>query len=228
MRANYHTHSLFCDGKASAAAMARAARDAGYAVLGFSSHAPFPHGGDWVMKEESLSAYAAEIRRLGGAWAEGGEEAAASAPMEILLGLEVDWFPGERSPADGAFDSIAPDYLIGSVHFVEPVAGELFTVDCSTEHFAAALSALRAAGGKPEDLWRDYYRRQAAMIDSGGFDILGHLDLVKKNNFASPFVDLGSVAYLDAAFEAVSHLAGRDIVVEVNLGGMARAICPAP
>ena len=73
--------------------MARAARAAGYGVLGFSSHAPLPFPTDWNMPLERLDDYAAEIRRLAADWA------AEDPPLDIYLGLEIDWIEGLRSPA---------------------------------------------------------------------------------------------------------------------------------
>lgn len=219
MRANYHTHSDFCDGKASPAEMALAARAAGYEILGFSGHAPFPQGMRWAVKPERLGDYAAEIRRLRTAWAPGGTEAAEHGPMEVLLGLEIDWFPPESGPADGRFAGLGLDYSIGSVHFAAVPGTEPFTVDSNNEAFALSLAS---AGGDARALYRDYYARLAAMIEAGGFDILGHFDLVKKNNGTSAYFDEASSDYLAAAFEAADCLRGKDIVVEINLGGLAR------
>jgi histidinol-phosphatase (PHP family) len=231
VRANYHTHSTFCDGKASPAEMARAARKAGYEILGFSSHSPFPHGEGWAMRPECLGEYAAEIGRLKAAWAPGGAEASRHGHMEVLLGLEVDWFPGERRPADGAFATIAPDYLLGSVHYVEVEGSAPFTVDSSEAHFDASLAELAARHGREEAarlVYEDYYRRLGAMIEDGGFAILGHFDLVKKNNVDFRVFDETESRYLDAAFEAASRLVGKGIVAEVNLGGMARGKTKEP
>lgn len=219
MRANYHTHSDFCDGKASPAEMALAARAAGYEVLGFSGHAPFPQGMRWAVKPERLEEYAAEIRRLKAAWAPGGAEAVEHGPLEVLLGLEIDWFPPESSPADGRFTGLGLDYSIGSVHFSAVPGFEPFTVDSNNDSFALSLAK---AGGDAKALYRDYYARLAAMIEAGGFDILGHFDLVKKNNGGSLYFDETAPDYLAAAFEAAACLKGRDIVVEINLGGLAR------
>lgn len=225
MRANYHTHSDFCDGKASPAEMALAARAAGYEVLGFSGHAPFPQGMPWAVKPDRLGDYAAEIRRLKAAWAQGGAEAAAHGPMEILLGLEIDWYPPELCPADGSFAGLGLDYSIGSVHFAALPDSEPFTVDSNNEAFALSLAR---AGGDAKALYRDYYARLAAMIEAGDFDILGHFDLVKKNNGASIYFDEASPDYLAAAFEAAGCLEGKDIVVEINLGGLARGKTAEP
>jgi histidinol-phosphatase (PHP family) len=219
VRANYHTHSDFCDGKAAPAVMARAAREAGYDILGFSAHAPFPKGMDCAIKPERLAEYAAEIRRLGRAWSPEGEEGRLYGPMEILLGLEIDWFPPESAPNDGRFSELGLDYCLGSVHFVEVDGAPPFAVDTNEDHFAHDLARARV---DIRTVYRDYFSRLGALIDSGGFDILGHFDLVKKNNRRARYFDEASDDYLAAALAAADRLAGKDIVVEINVGGMAR------
>lgn len=212
VKSNYHTHSTFCDGKADAATMAKAAFDAGYDILGFSSHAPLPFETSWNLPEADTAAYCAEIRRLGSEWKPKG--------LEILLGLEIDWIEGQSSPADSRWDSLGLDFKLGSTHFVRPGSGEAFAVDEPDEAFFAHLSS--EAGGDYRTVYRHYYRNLAGMIAAGGFDILGHFDLVRKNNRAGHFFDEDGREYLSAAMEAVELLAGRDFVVEVNTGGMAR------
>jgi histidinol-phosphatase (PHP family) len=60
------------------------------------------------------------------------------------------------------------------------------------------------------------------MIRAGGFDILGHADLVKKNNFRLRFFDPGGEASVRGCAE-IARLAGEaGIVVEVNTGGINR------
>lgn len=209
MRANYHTHTDFCDGEASAAQMARAAAELGYDALGFSGHAPFPTWMTGAVQPESLVAYAQELRRLKEVWA---------GRMDVHLGLEVDWYPPEIRPGDGSFSSLGLEYIIGSTHFVEFDGIPAFSVDGPTE----ALEAGIAAAGGARRVYREYYRRLGDMIEDGGFDILGHFDLVRKNNASNRLFDEESRDYLDAAFEAAHRVKGRNIIVEINTGAMAR------
>ncbi len=199
--------------------MARAARAAGYGVLGFSSHAPLPFPTDWNMPLERLDDYAAEIRRLAADWA------AEDPPLDIYLGLEIDWIEGLRSPGDGLFGELALDYSIGSVHFVDLPGAGLVTVDCPAAEFAANFER---SGGDARRLWREYYRDLAAMIEAGGFDIVGHFDLIRKNNSGGRYFDEDSPEYIGAALEAASLLSGRDLVVEINVGAMSRGILSSP
>jgi len=220
MLANHHTHCEFCDGKISARNMARFALEAGFKVLGFSSHAPLPFATRWTMDAARLPEYAATVRDLG----------KRHAPeMDVLLGLEIDYIDGMCGPADGRFDSAGLDYSIGSVHHVAPPAlGEnpLSTVDGQQEGFDALIA--QGYLGDSLALVEDYYRALAACIDAGGFDILGHFDLVRKNNPGQSRFREDGRRYRDAAMQAAGKLKGDAIIVEINTGGMARGKTDSP
>ncbi|MDP3180004.1 MAG: histidinol-phosphatase, partial [Spirochaetaceae bacterium] len=83
-------------------------------------------------------------------------------------------------------------------------------------------------GGDARAVWRAYYRALSEMISAGGFDILGHFDLVRKNNKGGLYFDEEDPLYLSAAIGAARLLKGRDVVVEVNVGGMARGKTSTP
>jgi len=224
VRANYHTHCDFCDGRASAADMASAASAAGYEILGFSSHCPLPFPSEGNMELSRLGEYEAEIRRLGRAWSERG--------LEVLLGLEIDWIPGVCSPRDEVFASAGLDYSIGSIHYVDLPGSGRFAVDYDLAHVEAKL-ATHEGKDAGRDMYETYYRMLSELIVSGGFDILGHFDLVKKNNGADAtgrgrLFDESSPGYLDAALGAARLLRGRDIVAEINVGGMSRGKVKEP
>lgn len=216
MRANYHTHCSFCDGQVPPAEMAAAAARAGYRVLGFSSHAPLPWSTTWNMPAGRLDAYVAEVRRLTAFWRPRG--------LEVLLGLECDWIEGTASPADPALDRLGLDYRMGSVHYVCLDGAEPFTVDEGPDEFAAHVRAV----GEARRVWQEYYRNLSALIAAGGFDILGHFDLVRRNNVDQRYFDEESRDYLDAALGAAALLEGKDIVVEINLGGVLRGKVATP
>lgn len=208
---SYHTHTEFCDGQAKASAMAEAAFEAGYSILGFSSHAPLPFETSWNLPWPRLGDYAATIRQLESLWAARG--------MTILLGLEIDFIKDVVSPKDEVYDVILPDFRIGSVHFLKGLAEDEFTVDESEKNFADHIAGI---GGDASIVWKQYYENLTAMIETGGFDIIGHFDLVKKNNAAGRWFDEESAEYRDAAFSAVDRAATFGRIAEINTGGLAR------
>ena len=211
MLANYHTHTSFCDGTASVRDMAQAAFLAGYKILGFSAHAPVPLPSPGNLAPERVAPYVRAVR-------ESAEE--FSGRMEILAGLELEWVPGIGIPPADGYASVPLDYSIGSVHYVKSPSGKFFTVDCPEDEFDRAMRG--GYGGNGSRFYRDYWGEMIGLIRSGGFDILGHLDIVKKNNQGARWFDEFSPDYLRTAFEAVEALAETGMVVEINTGGMAR------
>lgn len=222
MRATYHIHCDFCDGKASARDMAEAARASGLEALGFSSHAPLGQDEfEGNMRRERLGAYLAEIRGLAREWEGRG--------LEILAGLEVDWLRGVSAPGESPYPALGLDFAIGSVHLVD-LGGGPFAVDSGAEELDARVAS--DSGGDARRVWKAYYEELSALIAAGGFDILGHFDLVRKNNRGGRLFDEGEIAYRRAALDAVALLAESGAVAEVNYGGPARgrteSVFPAP
>jgi len=224
VRTNYHTHCQFCDGRATAEKMAEAAFAAGYQVLGFSSHSPLPFPSEGNMELSRLGEYKAEILRLAAQWRDRG--------LEILLGLEIEWVPGLSSPRDEVYAKAGLDFSIGSVHFVDLPGAGRFAVDFGQDDFESHAAAFTGDGvGKA--VYRDYYEQVGRLIEAGGFDILGHFDLVKKNNDADAsgkgrWFDESSPGYLEAAIGAMRAMRGSDIVAEINVGGMSRGKVTSP
>lgn len=218
MRATYHCHCDYCDGKAPARSMARTAVEAGFDVLGFSSHAPLGRGiYDGNMKLERLGEYVAEIRAIGREYRSEG--------LEVLVGLEVDWLKGIQAPADGLFARAGLDYTIGSVHLVDLGFGP-FAVDDEAARFDERVRA--DAGGDARRVWKAYYRELCGLVEAGGFDILGHHDLIMKNNQGGRWFDDGDPEYRAAALEPVRLLAGKGIAAEINYGCISRGKSKVP
>ena len=61
---NYHSHSLYCDGRANMEDFIRFALSEGFTSYGFSSHAPLPFPTAWTMEWDCMDDYLTEFRRL--------------------------------------------------------------------------------------------------------------------------------------------------------------------
>jgi histidinol-phosphatase (PHP family) len=210
-----HTHTAFCDGADDVETMCRAAFDKGLCALGFSAHAPIEGKTGirtgWHLSGGNLEAYLDAVRGAKRRW---------EGRLPVYLGLEVDYIQGLAGPADRDIRELGADYLIGSVHFVVPPKGPPFTVDGPPEEVERGIR--EGFSGDGEALAETYRETVAAMIRAGGFDILGHADLVKKNNGPLRFFDPGSAASVRDR-GAAARLAGEaGIVVEVNTGGINR------
>jgi histidinol-phosphatase (PHP family) len=217
-----HTHTVFCDGKDDVETYCRRAWEKGLRALGFSAHAPVAKKTGivtgWTLPDSRLEAYLDAVREARRRW---------EGRLPVYLGLEVDYIAGLMGPADADYREMGLDYLIGSVHFVSPPRSVPFAVDGSRKDLEWGLR--EGFGGDGEALMHAYWDSVAAMIRAGGFDILGHADLIKKNNrapAAPPFFDPSGPGCLRRMGE-IAGLAGEaarrsGMAVEVNTGGMNR------
>ena len=103
--ANYHTHSLYCDGKSTLEEQVRAAEKCGLRQLGFSSHAPVPFENTFAMEEAKLPDYIREI-----------DELQRTTDVTLLKSLECDYIPEVTTDFAERQDKNGLDYLIGGVH----------------------------------------------------------------------------------------------------------------
>ena len=217
-----HTHTSFCDGKGEVEDFCQSAWKMGLHSLGFSAHAPITKKTGlpdpcWAEKEQRLDKYMETVSSAKRRW---------EGRLKIFLGLEVDFLPGLMGPADNDYRELGLDYIIGSVHFVMPPKGAPFAVDHRPEKLEQGIR--EGYGGDPLPMVEDYYNSVEAMIRGGGFDILGHPDLVKKNNDKLKLFREDSDFYKKRC-KAVAGLAAQNkITIEVNTGSIIRGYFNSP
>ena len=210
MKTNYHTHTTFCDGRNSPKEMAEAAVQKGFGVLGFSSHSMYPHAADWHMPAVDHQNYFDAIRALAKEY---------SGKLKIYAGLEADYIPEFACDFDWAYKKFQPDYLIGSVHYLNNKRG-FFTVDDKLENVKEGLWRLYSNDGKKAVC--EYFDRQRQMMASQKFTILGHADLARIRNGALKFFDEGDSWYKKELKATAKAAARAGVIVEINTGGLAR------
>jgi histidinol-phosphatase (PHP family) len=214
MFSSMHTHTIFCDGQDDVETMCRAAYEKKLYAIGFSAHAPITKytgiESSWNLKEKKVDEYVSQVLAAKSRW---------RGKLEVFLGFEVDYIKGLRSPLDNDIKEVNPDYVIGSVHYiVHPNGSEPFTVDGPPEEFERGLK--NTFNGDAQALMNYYYDAEAEMIAMGGFDILGHADIIKKNNREKK---LWPEENEYCRQKEIAYAAGMtDLTVEVNTGGINR------
>ncbi len=219
--ANYHTHCDLDDGAGRPREYVTRARELGFAAIGFSCHSPLPFPCDWVLSERSFAEYRSEIGRLKG---EG------SLP-EVYLALEVDYLRGVWGPRAPEVASYGLDYCVGSVHFIDiPATGEHVAIDGSAEEFARCLA--EGFGGDVRSMVREYYELVREMARHSTPDVIGHIDVIKKNNPGSRYFSEEEDWYRAELRETIETVAASGAILEVNTGGLARgrtdSVYPSP
>ena len=192
---NYHSHSLYCDGRANMEDFIRFALSEGFTSYGFSSHAPLPFSTAWTMEWDAMDDYLAEFHRL---------KAKYAGQIELYIGLEIDYLNEESNPSVVRFRELPLDYRIGSVHLLYDDKGEIVDVDVTADKFCRVVD--KHFNGDLVRVVHLYYDRLMRMVELGGFDIVGHADKMHYNASAyhpglldEPWYDALIQEYFDAS-----------------------------
>lgn len=202
---NLHSHTQFCDGRASMEDMAAAARRRGMKIWGISPHAPICVDSPCNMLREDVGDYISEADRLKEFYA--GE-------MKILTGMEVDYVGRDFGAHIDYFQKLPLDYRIGSVHFVPNQDGIYLDCDGKFERFDSYLR-----DGFENDLRyvvEKFFEQTLEMIELGGFEILGHFDKIA-GNAAMKDPGIENTSWYEALVDdVIRHASWAGIAVEIN------------
>lgn len=202
---NYHSHCLYCDGRAGMESFIESAIKQGFTSYGFSSHAPLPFPTAWTMEWEQMDNYLAEFRRM--------KEKYAS-QIELSVGLEIDYLNEESNPSVARFRNLPLDYCIGSVHLLYDDAGQVIDVDVKADQFSVLVD--EHFNGDIVRVIHLYYNRLLRMIELGGFDIVGHADKMHYNAASYRPGLLDEPWYNDLMRHYFTEIARRGYMVEIN------------
>ena len=205
---NLHTHSTFCDGKDTPEEMILEAIDRGFDSIGFSTHSYVSSSYIGIVTLEKIENYKKEIIRL---------KEKYKGKIDIFLGIEFDIY------SDQTLDGY--EYAIGSVQYLKTEEGrKTFDID-----LVGTIEYInKYYGGDGMRFAKAYYEAMASAPEYGNFDIIGHFDLLVKNNDKGGFIDEDSKAYKDLGFEAIHALKGKIPLFEVNTGTISRGYKKSP
>jgi histidinol-phosphatase (PHP family) len=160
--------------------------------IGFTDHVCLKPV-DWAIRMEDIPVMTRQILDL---------KQKYESQIQIRYGIEVDYFPGYEDELKDLIESIPVDFVIGSVHFI----GDWnFDVDQSLY-------------GKwsNDKLYEKYFGLVQKATQSGLFDTIGHIDIIKKFRVYPE-------TNQDKLFEdTIKIIKANNLVVELNTGGMDR------
>lgn len=200
MKFDLHTHHFRCghaDGNIRDYIEAGLA--AGLSVIGISDHTPyfgreedqpFPR---IAMGKQAFAGYVEEVQKLKQEYA---------GRIDVLLGIESDFFPEHLGAYRNTLNQYPFDYVIGSVHSV----GE---VSIFNKNRWKGLSREEKVASKEA-----YYELIRQSARSGMFQILGHIDAMKGNYPA--FTDIPAARAID---ETLKTIAEHEVAIEINTSG---------
>lgn len=206
IKTNFHTHTLYCDGKNTVEEMVSSAIEKKFTALGFSGHGALDGCYDWSMTEEVEKEYFKSVNRA---------KAKYINQIEIYCGLEQDYFSNKPT--------ITPDYIIGSVHRLN-VKNVWLNVDTSAKEVEIFLKEI--FNGNFNLYAKEYFNLVSRIVDRTEADVIGHFDLITKYSEILGFKL--SDEYFEYAENAVKYLAKCNKPFEINTGAMARGFKSTP
>lgn len=209
---NYHTHCHFCDGKGDPEEYVTAAIAQGMTALGFSCHAPVPFPTTYTMPVERFAGYVSRIKALRERYRE---------RIQIYLGLEVDFVPGIQTFQTAFYGSPDLEYAIGSVHYVDHDAeGNPWPIDAEDSTFQHGITTVY--GGDVRPAVERYYALIRHMVRERSHQVVGHLDVIKKNNYHHKYFTEEEPWYQAAIEATLAVIAEHSWIVEVNTAGLTK------
>lgn len=204
--ANIHTHTTFSDGKNTPEEMIRKAIELDFTSIGISDHSETAFDSHYCMATRDYDVYRRTVNALKEKYGD---------RIDVLCGIERDSYSPDS--CEGF------DYVIGSVHYIL-YQGEHLPIDASLAKQIEAIE--RHFGGDKLEYARRYYDILTENALRGGFEILGHFDLLNKFGLyddCSPEYQAIALSSLDAVLSEVPY-------IEMNTGAVSRgykAVYPA-
>ena len=208
---DFHSHTIYGDGKNTPAEMAEAAFRLGLTDYGISEHGfldnyAYSESKTFGMDEAAFIRYLKELEEL---------KERYKGKMHLYIGVEQDGMGPEQKA----------DYTIGSTHQLLK-NGEYVMIDESEEILVDAVN--RLWGGDWYALTADYYRQEAKIAALTNCQIIGHFDLLRKYAASLSLFHEADSAYRRLALSALERAFPCGGVLEINTGGMARGYLTTP
>ena len=169
---NLHTHTQFCDGHAPMEEFVIEAIAQGFTHLGFTPHSPISVDSPCNMSSEQVKEYLDEMARLREAYRD---------RINLYTSMEIDYVSQGNGPGSEYFRQLPLDYRIGSVHFIPAIDDPDLMVDIDGKFQAFKVRMLEYFDGDIEYVVKTFFDSMIAMVDEGGFEIVGHMDKIGFN-----------------------------------------------
>lgn len=210
-----HTHTNASHAVDTVQAMYASARDQGIQILGFSEHSPRPLGYDYPVEyrdrlTQCFPRYVEEVLALKN----------NTDGIEVLLGMEMDWFSEEEAFIRQAASSYPFEYMLGSVHFLGKWPFDSMPKDW--EQFDE---------NKRYELYASYFACVSDMAASELFDIAAHPDIIKIFSVDSFSRWIEKQDSLDIVHDTLQSIKQAGMAIEVSSAGLRKpcaSIYPCP
>lgn len=201
---NFHTHTIYCDGKSTPEEVVLSAIEKGLRVIGFSGHSA-PDFCTYRMRD--VEGYRKEISAL---------KEKYKKEIDVYLGIEEEalYYTNRENF----------DYIMGSCHYVE-VDGIHYPVDSGIEKFNKCIEVF---GGDYIKFCEAYYERFLSYLKVRKPDIIGHFDLVTKFDEKNNIILANDAKYRELALKYAKEAIKLDLIFEMNTGAISRGYRSTP
>lgn len=206
---NLHIHTNYVDGKDTPEEIVLMAIERGFDSIGFSEHSYLKYSSfSPQLIPEKEEQYKQDIKNLKEQYKD---------KIDIYCGLEYDFYSD--------LDRDELDYVIGSVHYLD-CNGKIVTFDQGLHETLAYVNDNFCGDGM--GFAKKYFETVARLPEKGKIDIIGHFDILTKNNERGRFIDTSDKAYLTLGLEAIHALKGKINLFEINTGAISRGYRSSP
>lgn len=206
-----HTNASH-DAEGSVAEFCRSAIEKGIKTIGITNHLDLDpgleHCGDY-----NHQAVLEEVERARKTFGDS---------LQIVVGVEVSYQSEYENEIARALDAIKADFIMGSVHMLGG-ADYIITEENGARNFFRNKS-------DPQEVYGVYFQEVLRAVKFGYFDVLGHLDVIKRFG-ETLFQPLRPNEYYGEIRRIIEGLIKRNMALEVNTSGLhhlVKEIYPSP
>ncbi|MBQ2375305.1 MAG: histidinol-phosphatase [Bacteroidales bacterium] len=212
---NYHSHSLFCDGKDTMEDMVLSAIDKGLHYFGFSSHSPLCFESKVALKKERVEEYLSTAKFLKEKYQD---------KIKLFISMEMDYINSLQENIREMSKEYDLDYFIGSVHFVKGKTNDkIWFIDGSNrEVYDRGLEEV--FGGNIREGVEAYFEQVINMVKSQRPDVVGHFDKIKMHN-NERFFSQKDKWFEDFMMQTLETIKESGSICEINTRGIYKKRC---
>ena len=207
-----HLHSTGSDGELTPEQIIKKAIALGLAYVCFTDHYPFPpefesgfeNADRWAHFHNQK--YYEEVQRIKKQFAD---------RIEVFFGAEFHWLEKYQDWTEQELAKRDYDYALAAVHMV-PKGRNLNPINWTDEIFQKAIKDYNGI----ENLVREYYRQVRLLAQSGLFDCIAHLDLIKVFNKDDKYFSEKEDWYHEVVLQTLDAIAETRICIEINTSGL--------
>ncbi|NPD47552.1 MULTISPECIES: histidinol-phosphatase [unclassified Lentimicrobium] len=212
---NFHTHSIYSDGKAEMKAYCEKAIELGFHSLGFSDHAPVKFDNSFSIPIEKLEEYFQQVELMKETYKD---------KLHIFTSLEADFIPGKSYDFDFFRQKAKMDYIIGSIHLVYHKTKDLtWFIDGGDQQIWDKGLADIFDGDIKKGV-TCFYEQNIEMIEEHKPEVVGHLDKIKMHNKERLF-STKDKWYQDLVEACLTSMKRQGSILEVNTRGIYKGRC---